>query len=89
MPTIHLRIQGDVQGVFYRASAKKIAEEIGVKGWIKNTANGNVEALVSASEDQLKQFKAWCSKGPAKALVTRLEETEQEEISFAEFCIIR
>lgn len=89
MPTIHLLIEGDVQGVFYRASAKKIADELGVKGWIKNTAEGNVEAVVSAGEEQLKQFKAWCRKGPAKAMVKRLEETEQEELSLVDFRIIR
>ncbi len=89
MPTVHLLIKGDVQGVFYRASAKKVAEGLGVKGWIKNTKEGNVEALVSGAEEQLIKFKEWCGQGPEKATVTGLEETIQEELSFREFSIIR
>ncbi len=89
MPTIHLLIKGDVQGVFFRATAKKKAEELRVKGWIKNTTEGNVEAMVSGSEDQLKQFNEWCRMGPAKATVTGLEETKHEELSFRDFSIIR
>jgi acylphosphatase len=89
MPTIHLLIKGDVQGVFYRASAKKIADDLGVKGWIKNTREGNVEALISGEEEQLNKFKAWCRNGPSKATVTGLDETKHEEVSFGDFSIIR
>ena len=56
MPTVHLIIKGRVQGVFYRATARKVAGEIGVTGWVKNTAEGNVEIVATGSKDQLKNL---------------------------------
>jgi acylphosphatase len=50
MITVHLLIEGEVQGVFYRATAKEIADKLGITGWIKNTWEGNVEAMVTGNE---------------------------------------
>ena len=41
MPTVHLLISGKVQGVFFRATAKDVADEIGITGWVKNTDEGD------------------------------------------------
>jgi acylphosphatase len=89
MPTYHLIIKGKVQGVFYRATAKKIADELGVTGWVKNTADDNVEAVVSGTEEQINKFIAWCKKGPAKAKVTDMIATPQPETQFKDFSVIR
>lgn len=89
MPTIHLLIKGEVQGVFYRASAQKIANKLTVTGWVKNTAEGNVEALVTGNERSLTQFIAWCKQGPEKATVTDVIVTPGNETFFTEFEIIR
>ncbi len=69
MPTIHLLIKGKVQGVFYRATSKKIADKLNLTGWIKNTINDNVEATVTGDQEQLQQFINWCKNGPEKAKV--------------------
>lgn len=87
MPTLHLIIKGKVQGVFYRASAKKIAHELLITGWIRNMDNNDVEALVTGTSIQLRQFVEWCNRGPSKALVHELIETEKEEILFNTFTI--
>lgn len=87
MPTLHLIIKGKVQGVFYRKSAKKIAEELLITGWIRNMDNNDVEALVTGTAIQLRQFVDWCSRGPARALVNEIIETEQEENLFKTFLI--
>ena len=89
MPTVHLIIKGRVQGVFYRASAKDVAEEIGVTGWIKNTEEGNVEAMVTGSEAQLRKFIEWCKVGPRKAIVTDVVVSNKEEGNFTNFEVIR
>jgi acylphosphatase len=89
MPTIHLLIRGKVQGVFYRASAKKIADQLGLNGWIKNSSNGDVEALVTGSATQLKQFTEWCREGPDRAEVEEIIETAQEEIVLNSFSVKR
>jgi acylphosphatase len=89
MPTVHLLVKGKVQGVFYRASAKEIAEELGVTGWIKNTEEGDVEITATGSDEQLQKFIEWCKIGPRRAIVTRVETCELEEASFKGFDVIR
>jgi len=89
MPTVQLLIKGKVQGVFYRATARQIAGRIGITGWIKNTREGNVEATVSGTEDQLQKFISWCKKGPEKAIVDEVVVAEKEDTSFDEFDVVR
>lgn len=89
MPTYHLNITGLVQGVFYRATAKKVADELGVTGWVKNSPDDGVEAVVTGTEEQLEQFISWCKKGPAMAKVTRVIAEQLEEMKFADFSVRR
>ncbi len=70
---VHLNIFGRVQGVFYRAEAQEKAQELGLKGWVKNLPDGSVEALAQGPEDSLREFIEWCKKGPAQANVTNIE----------------
>jgi acylphosphatase len=89
MPTIHLLIKGKVQGVFYRTTAKKIADKLKLTGWIKNTINDDVEATVTGGEEQLQQFINWCKKGPEKAKVEDVITTQETETPFNDFEIVR
>lgn len=89
MPTVHLTIKGKVQGVFYRASAKAKAEALGITGWVKNTEEGNVEAMVTGKQDELDEFIAWCRKGPSKARVTNVDVDDRPEKPFHQFSIER
>jgi acylphosphatase len=89
MPTVHLIIQGKVQGVFYRASARDKAEALGITGWVKNTEAGEVEIIATGSQDQLNEFISWCRKGPSKAVVTDVDVHDQEEQPFRRFTIER
>ncbi len=89
MPTTHLLIKGKVQGVFFRATAKKIADKLNVTGWIKNRKDDNVEAMVTGSQQQLEEFINWCRKGPEKAAVEDVIITNQQETSFNDFEVIR
>ena len=79
MPTIHLLISGKVQGVFYRASAKELAERLKINGWVKNTKEGDVEVLASGSDENLSKFAEWCKKGPSGANVTNVAVTNTDE----------
>lgn len=89
MPTIHLLIEGKVQGVFFRVSARKEAEKLGINGWIKNTPNGHVEAVASGEANALTAFEKWCSRGPKEAVVTEVTVSPMQETSFSRFQIIR
>ena len=82
MKTIRLTIKGKVQGVFYRATAKDVADQLGVKGWIKNLPNNNVEIRATASEELLQKLIAWCKQGPPKA---RVEDVIIEELNLEDF----
>ena len=79
METVRLVIKGKVQGVFYRASARDRALELGIKGWVKNTPDGNVEVLATAEKESLEKFIEWCRKGPSKALVVDVVVSKGDE----------
>jgi acylphosphatase len=89
MKTIRLTIKGKVQGVFYRATAKDVADLLGIKGWVKNLPDRNVEIRATASEEILQKFIDWSKQGPAKAKVDEviIEELDTEE--FKGFKVIR
>lgn len=78
MPTVHLLIKGKVQGVFYRASAKEVAERLHITGWVKNTPEGHVEVMACGEEEALRQFAEWCKKGPEHAMVSDVIELEKQ-----------
>jgi acylphosphatase len=89
MKTVRLIINGRVHGVFFRASAKDIADELGVKGWVRNLPDRNVEIAATAGEETLELFIKWCKQGPPRAIVNNviIEEVILEE--FIGFRIIR
>ena len=89
MATIHLLIKGKVQGVFFRATAKKIADKLNLTGWIKNREDDDVEAMVTGSQQQLEEFINWCKKGPEKAEVEDVIVTQEKETAFNDFEVIR
>ena len=90
MPSIHLEIKGRVQGVFFRASTRDIAEKLGVSGWVKNTPEGNVEIRAEGSEEALENFISWCKKGPPQANVTSvIISRDLPEENFERFRIAR
>ncbi len=86
---VHLLIKGKVQGVYYRVSAKGVAEQLSLTGWIRNTKEGDVEAVVTGNEDQVKEFIEWCKKGPRRAEVEKVIVTERPDEQFFGFTIVR
>ena len=70
---VSLRINGQVQGVFFRRSAKEEADRLGIFGWIRNADDGSVESLVVGPKDKLDKFIKWCKKGPPLAKVENVE----------------
>lgn len=70
---VHLLISGKVQGVFFRASTRKVANEIGVTGWVRNVPNGMVEVVAEGRKNQLDRLIEFCKKGPEGAKVEDIE----------------
>lgn len=69
----HLMIRGRVQGVAFRASAQVEAERLGLHGWVRNRADGRVEALVAGSPTAVDGFLRWAHHGPTRARVDGVE----------------
>lgn len=73
MNQVKLRIFGEVQGVFFRASTRDKARELGVTGWVKNESDGSVTAVAQGDDDAVKALVEWCHHGPEQAEVSRVE----------------
>jgi acylphosphatase len=70
MICVRCHVAGRVQGVFYRASARHEAQQLGIKGYAKNLLDGRVEVVACGSVEAIETLQAWLSKGPADAKVT-------------------
>lgn len=70
------RVTGRVQGVSYRASAKAEADEFGLTGWVRNTADGAVELLIGGEGPAVDAVLRWCHSGPRGATVEDVDSRE-------------
>jgi acylphosphatase len=66
-------ITGRVQGVAFRFETRRAAERIGVSGWVRNRADGSVEAVFEGRRPQVEEILAWCGRGPALARVAGVD----------------
>jgi acylphosphatase len=70
--TKRLLATGIVQGVGYRASFEAQARALKLAGWVRNRADGSVEAVVAGSDDAVDRIIEWARRGPSSARVDRL-----------------
>ncbi len=75
---IQVVVSGRVQGVGYRASCAHRATEDGLGGWVRNRADGRVEAELEGSPTAVEAVLAWCRVGPRWATVTRVDQAPRE-----------
>lgn len=78
MIRVHVRVHGRVQGVYYRASAQEEAQRLGLVGWVRNRADGTVEAVAEGEDTAVESFLAWCRRGPERA---RVDDVEVERLA--------
>ena len=88
MAQLQAVIYGQVQGVSYRAYAVDEAQRLGLTGWVRNRADGTVQATAIGPRTQLETFLAWLRRGSPAAYVIRVEftidENEVETFSYFE-----
>jgi acylphosphatase len=82
-------VSGKVQGVFYRASTKQKADELGVAGFVENLPEGTVYMEAEGEQRLLDELVQWCKRGPHGARVDNVEVTEGELMNFERFEIKR
>ncbi len=70
---VHLMISGQVQGVFFRTNTRHTANELGLKGWVRNLPNGMVEVLAEGRKPSLDKLIEFCRNGPSGANVENIE----------------
>jgi len=83
---LHCLIQGRVQGVGFRWFVQREASELDLRGWVRNTEEGEVEVVASGSLDDLADLRASLRRGPRGSRVDRLiehylEDKEAEDLS--------
>ncbi len=85
---LDLVIEGKVQGVGYRYSAKIKAESLSIKGSVKNIRDGTVFLTVEGKKESMENFVRWCHKGPPGAIVRKIQKVQGKTEGFTEFKIL-
>ena len=67
-----------MQGVFFRETTRRLAERNGVAGWVRNTADGTVEAVFEGRNEDVERLVSFAHEGPRGAHVDRLDVTDEE-----------
>lgn len=89
MTCYRLRITGHVQGVAYRDWMVKAARAADVVGWVRNRADGSVEALVAGPPSVVDALIASCHQGPSAARVDNVERNEEQAPDLSDFVMRR
>ena len=76
MKHLNIKIHGQVQGVFFRATAQEKADALGIKVFAENQPDGSVYIEAEGEEENLNEFVKWCRQGPSFARVEKVEVTE-------------
>jgi acylphosphatase len=74
----HVVVHGQVQGVYFRDSVRRLARELGVSGWIRNRPDGAVEAALEGAPDAVERIIEWSHQGPLGARVDQVEVYEEQ-----------
>jgi acylphosphatase len=75
--TVHVLVSGHVHGVWFRGWTRESAVRRGLDGWVRNRANGTVEAVFSGASERVAEMLALCAEGPPHARVTEVRIIEE------------
>ena len=89
MRRVRVKIFGRVQGVGFRFFIYRNAKNLGLKGWVRNLADGTVEAVFEGEDEKIKEILELCKKGPPLARVKRVEVRDEKfKYEFQDFEIL-
>jgi acylphosphatase len=74
----HIFISGRVQGVFFRAYTQEAARARNIRGWVMNTRDRRVEAVLEGEKEQVEDMIKWCHQGSPMSQVSGVEVNWQE-----------
>jgi acylphosphatase len=75
---VHVWVSGHVQGVLFRSTTQEKAQELGVRGWVRNLPDGQVEAVFEGDRDPVQEMIGFCHQGPRYARVRNVEVRMEE-----------
>lgn len=87
MKTIKINIRGSVQGMSFRYFVKTHADKLGLKGFVRNLDNGDVEVVAEGRDEVVNDLLKLCREGPAHAQVKETETREIKHEGFDDFRI--
>ena len=82
-----VRVDGRVQGVFFRDSCRTQAEAHGVNGWVSNEADGSVAAHFEGEPAAVEALVEWCRAGPPQARVESVDVAEAQPVGDSGFLV--
>jgi acylphosphatase len=78
-------VSGDVQGVFFRDTCRRMAGQQGLAGWVRNLPDGRVEAVFEGGTDDVERLVSWARHGPSGARVTAIAVHDEPVEGLAAF----
>jgi acylphosphatase len=87
--TLHVYIEGHVQGVGFRYFVKEIADRLHLYGWVRNRFDGSVELTAEGSQESLVQLLQMVREGPSRSMVTNIKtDWSQSEAKYSQFSFL-
>jgi len=84
-----ITVIGRVQGVYFRASTVEVAQQLSVRGEVKNLPDGNVWIAAEGESERMEKFLTWCRQGPPRARVEELKIEDSPIKGYTGFGISR
>jgi acylphosphatase len=84
---VRVQVTGRVQGVFFRDSCAREARSSGVAGWVRNKADGSVEAWFEGHPQAVEKLVTWCRHGPSRADVDDVQIVDETPAGLDDFRI--
>jgi len=78
---VRVIVSGQVQGVFFRVTTRDVAERLRLTGWVRNRADGRVEAELQGAPDAVRRAVEFCRSGPGQARVTHVDVERIDPVS--------
>ncbi len=85
---VHVWVVGRVQGVYFRQTAAREGARLGLAGWVKNLADGRVEAVAEGSPESVEAWLLWCRGGPPNAQVEGVDICDEPPEGLQGFSVI-
>ena len=85
-----IKVYGRVQGVLFRKNVKEFADKIGIKGSVRNCADGSVEIIAQGSEDKIKKLYHWIKSNPGFSKIDEIAaEDLKTNVNYEDFEILK